>query len=254
MSTPPSPRRGIGGSPEEPDPTGIRALLSSLPDPGPMPPDLVERITASIAAEQSARQAQGTVTPLRSRRRWGWQQVAAVAAAAAAVAIGLPAVLRGTGVDVVAAFSSDRAESAAGGGSATGQALVPSSGASATASLDSRASAPHGRVVLQDSGTAYSAGTLASQVRDVLTGPPSPGRTQTGASAWPAEQEQGLRSCLDALGVAAWMPVSADRATYRGRRAVVALVQGDTGQSIWVVDPGCTAQHPAALAGPVPLG
>lgn len=40
---------------DEVDPTGVRALLSSLPDPGPMPADLVSRINASLAAETAAR-------------------------------------------------------------------------------------------------------------------------------------------------------------------------------------------------------
>ena len=33
----------------------MQQLLATLPDPGPMPPDLVERITASLAAEQAHR-------------------------------------------------------------------------------------------------------------------------------------------------------------------------------------------------------
>ena len=41
-------------TPVEHDPTGMRALLSSLPDPGPMPEDLVARITAALAHEAGA--------------------------------------------------------------------------------------------------------------------------------------------------------------------------------------------------------
>lgn len=37
--------------PIEHDPTGMRALLGSLPDPGPMPEDLVARITAALEEE-----------------------------------------------------------------------------------------------------------------------------------------------------------------------------------------------------------
>lgn len=37
------------------DPTGIRQILSTLGDPGPMPPELVDRITASLADEQARR-------------------------------------------------------------------------------------------------------------------------------------------------------------------------------------------------------
>lgn len=38
------------------DPTGIRDLLAGLPDPGPMPDDLVRRIEARLEVEQAARQ------------------------------------------------------------------------------------------------------------------------------------------------------------------------------------------------------
>lgn len=37
------------------DPTGVRGILSSLADPGPMPHDLVRRISASLAEEQARR-------------------------------------------------------------------------------------------------------------------------------------------------------------------------------------------------------
>lgn len=37
------------------DPTGVRALLANLPDPGPMPPELVARISHSLELEQQRR-------------------------------------------------------------------------------------------------------------------------------------------------------------------------------------------------------
>lgn len=40
----------------EVDPTGVRALLSGLPEPGPMPDDVMARITASLQAEQRRRE------------------------------------------------------------------------------------------------------------------------------------------------------------------------------------------------------
>jgi hypothetical protein len=46
-----------GDVPFEDDPTGMRALLSSLPDPGPMPDDLVARIQASLLSESRSRAA-----------------------------------------------------------------------------------------------------------------------------------------------------------------------------------------------------
>lgn len=41
--------------PDDADPTGIRELLAGLPDPGPMPDDLVRRIEARLEIEQTAR-------------------------------------------------------------------------------------------------------------------------------------------------------------------------------------------------------
>ena len=68
-----------------------------------MPADLVARISASIAQEQSAREG-GTVVPLR-RRSWGWQHLGAAAAAAVVLAVGIPALLTGTGPgDVMASL------------------------------------------------------------------------------------------------------------------------------------------------------
>lgn len=40
----------------EPDPTGVRALLAALPDPGPMPVEVSQRITASLQQAQEQRQ------------------------------------------------------------------------------------------------------------------------------------------------------------------------------------------------------
>ncbi|MGA8045636.1 MAG: hypothetical protein WCA30_05145 [Dermatophilaceae bacterium] len=51
-----------GPGDEEHDPTGVRALLASLPDPGPMPPELIHRISESLAAEQNGRVHADTAT------------------------------------------------------------------------------------------------------------------------------------------------------------------------------------------------
>lgn len=98
----------------EPDPTGVRALLAALPDPGPMPPEVTARITASLQRAQEQRQ-QGqrhddtltsealsapqrtprtrvtrsttTVSSLDQRRRSRTPHVLAAAASIAAVAL-----------------------------------------------------------------------------------------------------------------------------------------------------------------------
>ncbi|MCK0113487.1 hypothetical protein MWU75_15170 [Ornithinimicrobium sp. F0845] len=45
------------------DPTGVRAMLANLPDPGPMPEDLVARISQSLELEQRRRAAAASDTP-----------------------------------------------------------------------------------------------------------------------------------------------------------------------------------------------
>jgi len=91
VSTPTTPDR-----PEDlDDPTGVRALLAGLPDPGPMPTHLVDRINASIAAEQEARG--GTRVVSLAERRRPWRRIGLAAAAAAVAAVAVPALVMGTG-------------------------------------------------------------------------------------------------------------------------------------------------------------
>lgn len=257
VSTPPVPPADKG-APEH-DPTGIRDLLASLPDPGPMPADLVARINASIAAEQSARE-DSTVVPLRPRR-WGWQHVGVAAAAAAVLGIGLPALLTGTGPgDLMASFGGGQSADSAGGASVESRTDTGSdSGTTAgevprpatTTPGGQRVASSPGPVTLGASGTAYTATALATQAGSKLT------TAQDGAMAAPkarrgvAESPTGLRACLSAIGVAAWMPVRGDLATLDGEPAVIALVSSDTGQTVYAVAPGCSAAHPGVLAGPL---
>ena len=56
-------------APVEHDPTGMRALLASLPDPGPMPDDLVARISAALAAEARRATASSSSWHLATTRR-----------------------------------------------------------------------------------------------------------------------------------------------------------------------------------------
>lgn len=96
----PRPHRGPGT--DEDDPTGIRDLLRTLPEPGPMPADLVERISARLSEEQEHRAGRGAgaggLAPVvdlaeqRSRRRPGrtlaYLGVAAAGLLVATVAVG----------------------------------------------------------------------------------------------------------------------------------------------------------------------
>lgn len=96
---------------EEVDPTGIRDLLAGLPDPGPMPADLIARIEARLQEEQTLRgqgpvpapgRTAASVTDLsveRGRRRPGRTLVwlGAAAAGLVATAVVVPQLVDGLG-------------------------------------------------------------------------------------------------------------------------------------------------------------
>ncbi|WP_460934765.1 hypothetical protein [Phycicoccus ginsengisoli] len=258
MSTPPVPpdrdARHDRRDPD-PDPTGIRALLGSLPDPGPMPEDLVARIHASIAAEQAAR-TDHTVVPLRARRGWGWKHLGVAAAAVVALGIGIPA-LAGTGPgNLMAALTGGSASDSA-AGSAASEAVTsapPPGTASPGIATGDRAAGAAGPVTIVGTGTAYTAAALLEQVRASQARGPSPGKgAGSSRAAGPADSVTGLRTCLTTLGVEAWMPVWADAATYQGHDAVVAVVSSDTGRVVYAVSPACDRTHPDVLTGPLRL-
>ena len=245
----------------EHDPTGIRALLSALPDPGPMPPDLVARISASIAQEQAARQG-GSVLPLR-RRTWGWQHLGAAAAAAVVLAVGVPALLTGTGPgDVMASLAgSSSADSASSASSAEGDtsAHADSGGAPAAPGPtvprpstlgDKRVRGSVGDVALAATGTAYTTAGLATQAAALGTTFEASSAAQDAAVPYGVA---GLRGCLTALGVQDGVTVRGDVATLDGAPAVIALVDRSGTESVYAVAPDCDAQHPRLLAGPLPL-
>ncbi|QFG70040.1 hypothetical protein [Ornithinimicrobium pratense] len=83
---------------DEVDPTGIRDLLAGLPDPGPMPEDLVHRIEARLEVEHAARDHEASrrlgrhadrvvdLTAERGRRRPG-RTLAWLGAAAAGLVV-----------------------------------------------------------------------------------------------------------------------------------------------------------------------
>lgn len=86
-------RFGIVPGEDEHDPTGVRVILSSLGDPGPMPHDLVQRISASLAQEH-ARRAQDTglatvhsLTDATPRRTTFGQRLPSIAIAASIVVL-----------------------------------------------------------------------------------------------------------------------------------------------------------------------
>ena len=267
-------------TPVEHDPTGMRALLASLPEPGPMPEHLVARITAALAAEAgaadpgsagasgaaSARTGGGpapaadaastsgaTLTPLPRRR----VQLRHLGVAAAVVgALGLGGVVLSTSPnDLTASIgasggsdSAQDAESAAGGGDDTG-ATGP-----AAASVPPAGS---GEVVVVMSGRSYAAADLAQGARE-LASDRAVGQLRSLAAEAPGigpiATPIGARACTDALGVPSSAGVLVDVAEVDGRPAAVVVVDAGAGPTAYAVERSCTTGTTGLISGPVPVG
>jgi hypothetical protein len=241
----------------------MRALLSSLPDPGPMPPDLVDRINAALAAERLQLEQGGDaeVIPFR-RRRWG--RAALVAAAVAAVAIGIPALVTGTGPgDLTALLTRQGTGEAASSASALsgGSAYSTKHGATppirqAPSSGQDLASADAQAVTMYATSTAYTTAGLHQQLRTFVD---HPGAPMPSVAAAPAQlgrlaTPQGIASCLHAVGVMPGERVAADLATFDGAPAVILVVSTDMGQRGFVLSRDCADRQVRPLAGPVAVG
>lgn len=217
----------------------VRALLSSLPDPGPVPPDVLDRITRTLRALDHERREQGTWPPgpVRGERPVGAtatvrqlprqvpSRVVWLAAAAAVVFLG--------GGAVVSRLASDSSAS--------------QSAASASASTRPDASAAAGRArptaeaaPVYATGRSYRGADLVRQAQALL----QPGRAAagtTGPRAVAGPQRSVATSCLRALGAAPTDLLVADLGTYEGRPAVVLVVRTGQGREVRVTGRDCRA-------------
>lgn len=233
------------------DPTGMRALLSSLPDPGPMPDDLVDRITASLAAEQAG----PVLDELAERRRRLPRRPILIAAAAALVVVAggtlLSSGLPGTIVASVQAGGAAASDESAGSGS--------ESRAYADAAGEPKAATGFGteNVVVVHSGTGYAAADLGSEaatLRDsALVGNARVEGTDdsAGVSAGVASLA-GARACASAIGVPESSSVVVDVATVDQAPAAVLLAEAADGTgTAYAVGLFCGPGDPDVVAGPV---
>lgn len=249
----------------EPDPTGMRELLASLPDPGPMPPEVSQRITASLRQEQQRRswrvdqpQQEGThrssragsVTPLASRRSRAPHLLAAAAAVAAVAVAGTVVAGQlgdGTMVGEMASLDWD----GGGGDDSAGGAGEESSGSGSQASSleaedsDGEAageSAPEGDGAALDSlpggGEDSAAATVAPLVGEVLlivvTEPLTSSTFAVGASS-AVEQSRASSAPADS-GL-----------TPQTARPCLAATGAAADQEVWVVGEIALDGEPAVL-------
>lgn len=272
----------------DPDPTGIRALLSSLPDPGPMPEELVRRISASLQEEQRRRERDapelvaagpaapgpapatatddhpGVVSLDRERQRRRSTRTLSVLGAAAAVAVAATVVtsqifgggLDG-GLDVSAQYPRDNASDAGGGAAEERQDAMGGADEDAGAETDDAAGAPPPALaavpeVLVVPGTfAVTRDGFADQVRQELSAWQD-GATTTGATELaPDEAQTCARSVSDDLADRAEVVVTAS--TLDGVDSVL-LVQTRPGPATaWVLPVSCARGPAELLHGPIVL-
>lgn len=241
---------------DEPDPTGMRELLRSLPEPGPMPDHLVARIRASLGdleplAVRSERTPgrdvpRETTTPGRGSwlaRHGGKLAVAAVlVVGGGAVANDQLGLLGGSDDMTTGSAVGDTAESQRGAGSDTSQ--EGESGGAVTVS---------GPVVVRLSDRSYTAAGLATQLQGAATGQEIGPLTAEAPAIGPIGTELGVRSCLEALGLPRETGADVDLALLDGTPAAILVVTAGGERTAYAVGRDCTTGNPSLLAGPVPV-
>jgi len=236
------------------DPTGVRALLSSLPEPDPMPEHLVKRINASLAAEQAQRAtrmstAAVTALPAGGRRR-SWRLVFAIAGAAAALTL---VALVGSNIFPLHQSATISGSAALAGtsnaGKTTGSALP--SAANKAPSVAGAVTAPS-LIRIGLSGTRYTQAAFVTQAQGLLRAPFQPMATEP-SSLGPAGTSHGLTQCLSAIGAAGAQVVRADVAFYQGRPAVVILATANGVTTAYVVGRQCSLTDAALMRAATPV-
>jgi len=255
-------------APVEHDPTGMRALLASLPAPGPMPDDLVARISAALAAEEQRgdgieqlwhldddraggaaaatptlddADAVAPVVPLR--RRVGMRHVAVAAAVVGVL---------GLGGFLVKSVPGDVAASLASGGD-SGAAADSAAGPKAQALVAPEAGS--GEVVVVMSGVDHTSDRLDVTARELDDGTLDPiaDLSAESPSLGPIATPIGARTCATALGIPADAGILVDVSEVDGVSAAVLVVHSAQGRTAWAVDRACTTGNTGLIRGPVSL-
>lgn len=261
------------------DPTGVRAMLGALPDPGRMPDAFAARITAALAAESAA-----TLTSATSPTTAGTATTAAATHSSAitsvatpdappplapvvhldtvrrprrlprlALVAGIAGVALAGGFGVVSLTSqgdASTASSAVAGAAADGQdsrALAPDASAS-TPGGTAAVAGPAALVTVVMSGHAYAGADLSAVAG--ATGALNPTAAES-PGIGPIGTEVGARTCATALGIPATATLLVDLSTVDGAPAAVVLATVADGRTAYAVARDCTTGHPALIAGPV---
>ncbi len=261
----------VNGPGDDLDPTGVRALLAALPDPGPMPEQLAARIQAALHTQghpddlddgaEELEVALGmppvtlydddpteagsdplgalgaprpaSVSELRSRRARRWPVLGAAAATVAALAIG-GALLAGN--------------NRGGGLSAS---VAPGS-VKVTSPSPMPSANPTQKVQIQTSTRSYTSADLTAQAQSLLD-PTVPAATPVGSGLGPIGTPEGLAACVATLGEDDADSITADLAVFDGQPAVIIVAVKDGLKQVYVVARDCGKGDPGILQEGTPL-
>jgi hypothetical protein len=224
-----------------------------------MPGYLVERINASLAAEQAQRAASSGVTSLAPllapRRRRAGRVAFAVAGTAAAVAL-----FAAVGSNIL---QPDRSTTLGASASAPVTSRDPAAGAQGLASAGDKATrqeasppaAPPALVQIRVSRTRYTQTGFVTQAQALHRAAIDPTQPQAGgyAEAGPVGTTPGLVDCLNAIGAGGAQSVRADLAFYEGRPAAIIVVTTNGTNTAYAVGRQCSPADAAVLRPATPL-
>jgi hypothetical protein len=217
-----------------------------------MPKDLVERINASLAAEQAQRATSlsgASATPLLASARHRRTRVLfAIAGAAAALVV-----ITVVGTTMFTADQSTTISSSAGIASSSG-AGQDRAGAPKSAPDKAPAAAAPSLVQIGLSATRYTEADFVVQaetLRHSTVAPIQPPAESSGLG--PAGTGPGLRECLIAIGAGGAQVVRADVAFYEGQPAVIIVAVNNGVPSAYAVGRACSRTDAAVLRAATPL-
>lgn len=238
---------------EEQDPTGMRHLLASLRESGPMPADLNDRIRASLAEEHAARgnsegmtdgpddgsafwqtMEEDGVHPLRRRRQVMPWILGAAAATVVALGVGGLMLKGGGGQEMAdsapAPSAADQSSQAAGQDDAA-------SGSGSAPSADSEVPA----FVITASGSDYSQDTVADGAATLLDNPTEFPDNSDDKALGTMTTAAGATDCLARLGQPQMQAVVIDVARFDGEDGLLLIAETlpDGPSRAWAVTSGC---------------
>lgn len=240
---------------DEKDPTGVSHLLAGLKETRPMPPDLAERIQASLEGEQLAREsaaAEGEAddeapaessaspgfwnemdsedaTPRRRSSRAGRWVLGLAAAAVLVMGVG----------GIFAIRAGDSPDGAADAPAASQERADGSQQSTTSAARDEGGSVPAFAVTQSD--TDYTQDALPSQAREIMKDPDSAEQLTDDSMLGSLSTAAGAKDCLGRLGNSELQPVVVDVAEFEGEPGVLLIAEPvpEGSPKAWAITTGC---------------